>query len=365
MATSNATSRKENWTDQSVLTLCNFLIQHQNNNGRNKAYPWSHLQPEYEKIHNHKFNSKQALKSKYDSMRKQYTLWKQLKHGETGLGWNASTGALACSNDWWDRKIKENPNVSCFRTKQPSKELQEAWEQLFGGLLAGGSVVVGLGMDQDTSSEIPNVNLENAEIPNVNHENVEIPNVNHENVEIPNVNLKNVAIDIDDDTEPIQVWNHYSQHLDAKENDFYSSLMRDVGQDVTTPCPDEISRQPNKSKNMTTKPKIVEMKRKGRNSGGTKLFQGYMAKQEEKQERIIKILESDAFGASKDDPYSVSRCMIVINGMVDDALMTDDSPLFYLAMDLFEDAVKRELFMNMRNDSARLKWLQHKQDQGD
>ncbi|GJY47844.1 putative nuclease HARBI1 [Tanacetum coccineum] len=195
MATSNATSRKENWTGQSVLTLCNFLIQHQNNNGRNKAYSWSHLQPEYEKIYNRKFNRKQALKSKYDSMRKQYTLWKDLKHGKTGLGWNASTGALACSNDWWDRKIKKNPNVSGFRTKQPSKELQEAWEQLFGGLLAGGSVVVGLGMDQDTSSEIPNVNLENAEI----------PNVNHENVEILNVNLKNVAIDIDDDTEPIQV----------------------------------------------------------------------------------------------------------------------------------------------------------------
>ncbi|GJZ00359.1 ALP1-like protein isoform X1 [Tanacetum coccineum] len=220
-------------------------------------------------------------------MRKQYTLWKQLKHGETGLGWNASTEALACSNDWWDRKIKENPNVNGFRMKQPSKELQEAWEQLFGGLLAGQSVVVGLGMDQDTSSEIPNVNLENAKIPNVNLENVEIPNVNLENVEIPNVNLKNVAINIDDDTEPIQVWNHYSQHLDAKENDFYSSLMRDVGQDVPIPCSDEISRQPN----------------------------------------------------NKDDPYSVSRCMIVINGMVDDALMMDDNPLFYLAMDLFEDAV--------------------------
>ncbi|GJU40452.1 Myb/SANT-like domain-containing protein [Tanacetum coccineum] len=267
MATSNATSRKENWTDQSVLTLCNFLIQHQNNNGRNKAYPWSHLQPEYEKIHNHKFNSKQALKSKYDSMRKQYTLWKQLKHGETGLGWNASTGALACSNDWWDRKIKENPN----------------WGQLF----------VGLGMDQDTSSEIPNVNLENAEIPNVNHANVEIPNVN--------------------------------MRIDETKRRAHTGV---------------------------------------RNSREQKLFQRYLAQQEEKQELIIKILKSMLFGAVK-KTYSVSRCMIVINGMVDDALMTDDSPLFYLAMDLFEDAVKRELFMNMRNDSARLKWLQHKQDQGD
>ncbi|GJY18203.1 hypothetical protein Tco_0389694 [Tanacetum coccineum] len=97
------------------------------------------------------------------------------------------------------------------------------------------------------------------------------------------------------------------------------------------------------------------MKQKGRNSGGTKLFQEYMAKQDEKQDRVIKILESDAFGATKDDPYSVSRCMSVINVMVDGALTSDDSPLLYLAMDLFEDAVKRELFMTMRNDSARLK----------
>ncbi|GKA21887.1 hypothetical protein Tco_0707849 [Tanacetum coccineum] len=110
--------------------------------------------------------------------------------------------------------------------------------------------------------------------------------------------------------------------------------MRDVGQDVPTSCPDEIFRQPNKSKNVTTKPKIVEMKRKGRNSRGTKLFREYMAKQDEKQDLVIKILESGAFGATKDDPYSVSRCMSVINGMVDGALITDDSPLLYLIMAL-------------------------------
>ncbi|GKC86763.1 hypothetical protein Tco_1147412 [Tanacetum coccineum] len=129
--------------------------------------------------------------------------------------------------------------------------------------------------------------------------------------ENPNVNIENETIEINDDTDSIEVWNHYSGHLDANENDFYPSLMRDVGQDVPTSCPDEIFRQPNKSKNVTTKPKI-----------------------------------SGAFGATKDDPYSVSRCMSVINGMVDGALITDDSPLLYLIMDLFEDAVKRELFMN-------------------
>ena len=103
MAPSNA---REKWTDQSIMSLCNFLIEYQNNNGRSKGFPWIQLQPEYEKIHNHKFISKQALKSKFDIMRKQYTLWKKLKHGETGLGWDANTGALNCSAAWWDMEIK-------------------------------------------------------------------------------------------------------------------------------------------------------------------------------------------------------------------------------------------------------------------
>ena len=140
--------------------------------------------------------------------------------------------------------------------------------------------------------------------------------------------------------------------------------MRDVGQDVPTSCQIGSSGQPNKSTNVTMKPKTVEMKRKGRESAGSKLFKEFIAKQEEKQDRVIKILESDVSGVTKDDPYSVARCMVVIHGMVDGALMTNDSPLLYLAMDLIEDAVKREVFMNMRDDSARLKWLQHKQDRG-
>ena len=59
MAPSNA---REKWTDQSIMSLCNFLIEYQNNNGRSKGFPWIQLQPEYEKIHNHGFISKQALK---------------------------------------------------------------------------------------------------------------------------------------------------------------------------------------------------------------------------------------------------------------------------------------------------------------
>jgi hypothetical protein len=39
-------------------------------------------------------------------MKKDWRIWRFLKFGETGLGWDPVTGKLSCSDDWWDRKIK-------------------------------------------------------------------------------------------------------------------------------------------------------------------------------------------------------------------------------------------------------------------
>ena len=107
MAPTNETAKANyNWTEQSVLNLCDFLIAYQNKKGRNCEFKWIQLQPEFEKKHNIKFNSKKSLKSKFDGMKRQFTLWRTLKNGETGLGWDESTGKLNCSDDWWDQKIE-------------------------------------------------------------------------------------------------------------------------------------------------------------------------------------------------------------------------------------------------------------------
>nr|GEX99887.1 myb/SANT-like domain-containing protein [Tanacetum cinerariifolium] len=43
-------------------------------------------------------------------MKRDYNLWKSLKNGETGLGWNASAQKLDCADEWWKMKIKEVHN---------------------------------------------------------------------------------------------------------------------------------------------------------------------------------------------------------------------------------------------------------------
>ncbi|PWA49096.1 myb/SANT-like domain-containing protein [Artemisia annua] len=315
MAPTNETAKANyNWTEQSVLNLCDFLIAYKNKKGRNCYFKWMQLQPEFEKKHNIKFNSKKSLKSKFDGMKRQFTLWKTLKNGETGLGWDESTGKLNCSDAWWDKKIEENENCKPFRTKPPSKELQDAWYQLFGDSVASGANEMAPG----TSSEAPIANPEHLDV------------------------------EFDDNADTYEVYTQISNSLDAQEERFYPDLMKDVGQDVPTSSQVGVSKQ---------------MKRTGRDSTGSRMFKEFMVKQNKKQDRLIEILQSDASGVNKDDPYSASRwCMSVLNGMIDGGMMADDSPLYYLAMDLFKDVVTQELFLNMRSDDSRLKWLQHKQD---
>ncbi|GKF23558.1 Myb/SANT-like domain-containing protein, partial [Tanacetum coccineum] len=93
-------------------------------------------------------------------MKREYNLWKSLKNGETGLGWDASANKLACSDDWWKRKINEDPNFKKLQKKQPSLELQDAWDQLYGDVVAGGEDCVSSAMNSQTFKEVHSENVE-------------------------------------------------------------------------------------------------------------------------------------------------------------------------------------------------------------
>ncbi|PWA61156.1 myb/SANT-like domain-containing protein [Artemisia annua] len=47
-------------------------------------------------------SNKKAKKDKWSEEQTENNLWKSLKNGETGLGWDASANRLDCSDEWWD-----------------------------------------------------------------------------------------------------------------------------------------------------------------------------------------------------------------------------------------------------------------------
>ncbi|CAA0826440.1 Unknown protein [Striga hermonthica] len=74
-------------------------------------------------------------------MKKDWRLWKYLKAGETGLGWDPTTGKLDFSDEWWERKVKEKPEAKKFRNKAIHPSIEEQWDRLFGDTVATGSAL--------------------------------------------------------------------------------------------------------------------------------------------------------------------------------------------------------------------------------
>ncbi|QHO47600.1 L10-interacting MYB domain-containing protein [Arachis hypogaea] len=67
---------------------------------------------------------------------REWGLWAKLKGKETGLGWDPIKKTIQASDDWWNAKIQENPDVTKFREEGP-KHLDEI-EFLFEDVVATG-----------------------------------------------------------------------------------------------------------------------------------------------------------------------------------------------------------------------------------
>ncbi|KAJ0972408.1 hypothetical protein J5N97_020367 [Dioscorea zingiberensis] len=53
------------------------------------------------------YNYKQ-LKNKWDSLKKEFSLWAKLVEHQTGLGWDSTKRTVLASDEWWERKGQRN-----------------------------------------------------------------------------------------------------------------------------------------------------------------------------------------------------------------------------------------------------------------
>lgn len=129
------------WNDEYVVSFCDVCINFITKHGRGQTFRWREIHDQFtDKIGIRCYLK--SLKNKYDSMKKDWRLWKYLKRGETGLGWNSTTGKLDCSDEWWEKKLKEKPEAKKFRFKGLSPLIEERWDHLFGDAVATGESCV-------------------------------------------------------------------------------------------------------------------------------------------------------------------------------------------------------------------------------
>ncbi|PPS16884.1 hypothetical protein GOBAR_AA03692 [Gossypium barbadense] len=68
----------------------------------------------------------------------EWRLWRKLLKESTGIGWCPSKKTVDATEEWWAKKIQENPDFKGFKKKGIEPRLNDLIWQMFGGIVATG-----------------------------------------------------------------------------------------------------------------------------------------------------------------------------------------------------------------------------------
>ncbi|KAH1057325.1 hypothetical protein J1N35_035390 [Gossypium stocksii] len=129
------------WDDELTLIFCELCVNEVNAGNR----PTTHLNSKgWENVvalfqaKTQKNYGKPQLKNKWDTLKKEWRLWKELLKDSTGIGWCPSKRTVDATKEWWAEKIQENPDFKGFKKKGIEPRLNDLMWQMFGGIVATG-----------------------------------------------------------------------------------------------------------------------------------------------------------------------------------------------------------------------------------
>ncbi|XP_020572840.1 L10-interacting MYB domain-containing protein-like [Phalaenopsis equestris] len=75
------------------------------------------------------------MKNKWDQLKKDWKIWKDLKHGSTGLGWDLVKRTIDALEEWWAERLAVVPAAKKYKTCRIEPDLEEKLDLIFGGVV--------------------------------------------------------------------------------------------------------------------------------------------------------------------------------------------------------------------------------------
>ncbi|XP_073158347.1 L10-interacting MYB domain-containing protein-like [Henckelia pumila] len=291
---------KANWDRASTevfIKICLEELQARNRLGThfNKS-GWENLVRKFEARTSRKY-SKIQLKNRWDNLKKEWSIWKTLLRGETGLRWNHEKGTVDATPEWWQRKIQARPEAAKFKERGPL--LVHDQDLLFSDVVAEGN------SEWAPSSGILPSHLQDEHEDDINIHSGEVN-----------------GPDIDYTTET----------NDTQQTNMESGLSR---------------------RNIRNNPfsAPIRHKKQKKSSIAEKIARCL--------ERMVNTIESESqlsrLTTDSVGNYTIKDCMEVLDCM---SGIEEGGSLWMYATRLFLKPAVRELFLTIKRDDLRLKWLQ-------
>ncbi|KAK4276270.1 hypothetical protein QN277_019237 [Acacia crassicarpa] len=106
------------WDEKSTRTLLqqciDQILKKQRQGSSFSPTGWKNILSGFNKNSGKSLDRKQ-LKNRYDSLKKEWKVWDKLFAKETGISYDSVNHKVIAEDEWWDRKIQENPQYAKYR----------------------------------------------------------------------------------------------------------------------------------------------------------------------------------------------------------------------------------------------------------
>ncbi|WCJ20991.1 L10-interacting MYB domain-containing protein [Euphorbia peplus] len=299
------------WSLQTTHTFCDICISAITKGLRHSTHfnaeGWKFVISNFQKETGLMYD-KGKLKNKWDLMRGEWKLWKELIGKETGLGWNPRLETVDATAEWWDAKILINKDYAKFRKKRLDPDISSKNDYMFGSTVATG---------------------EFAWIPSANENE---PPLTH-----PSENRENVISLNDSGDDPLE--NSMDRFLE--DGDEVSDGATNLGK-----------RQKIGKVNDEAAPESKKRKGRAQKVSNASKFRSDIS-------RLVATVEK----------RNTTEAGCTIKEVMEDLHSISDIPkyidLYYFAVSMFEHKAKRELWKNLETPDAKVGWLKYEKGQRD